>query len=365
MTEAFNSPDSWTRAKRYAGIFGEVPSSFSSVIRTLISDHAKGAGLSSNASFLASRLLLGPSMKSPFYFASLTFHSEHINATRTLSPKQLALVFPPYDTAVIFGLTFLFRRIKREGQENEVQWPTIEAGIIRDVDIGGAIGDAIPRIGRSAGMIVGAVHWLALGAMLHADKTGVREYLRHLKATKKSFDPSWEMARWGCTTAQVGSLMMQSVGFGIDFASSLAAGLTPGSSVDEAGAPEIYRAYITRIWIDSFSATGQVPDIRHSGNYYPLKAALAQLIYEVSVIRSTGFKLGWLGKTKGDINPIATPQLFDGGSKAPQQSSAPKASSPPSLKDFPPEVLELFSKEELQEMSEAELEELLRAAREL
>lgn len=365
MTDSYNSPESWSAAKQYAGVFGEIPSTFSSAIRALVGERSKGSEISSYAAALASRLLVGPSMKAPYYFAALTFRAKELQAMPFVGVKNLLSIFPAYDVAVIFGLIYLFRRIKKNGAANEIQWSNIESGIIRDVDLGGAIGEAIPKIGRGAGMLSGAMPWLALGSMLYADKIGVKEYFRRQRSEKSAFDPEWEMQRWGCTTVQVGSLMMQSLGFGVDFASSMSLGLAPGAQIDEIRDPEPYRARVTRTWIDSLAATGAVPDITHSGNYYPLKAALALLLEDTERIRTAGCKLGWLGKTKDDISEAATPQLFESAAtNNTKRDGSKNGTEPLTLKDLPPEVLELFSREELEAMSQSELKEILEQAQE-
>lgn len=370
MSDKFNTPESWLKAKKYSAVFGEVPSSFSSAIRTLIADQTKlGGTLSSGAAFLVSRLLIGPSMKAPFYYATLTYHSEQLSNAAHVNTKKLASMFPPYDIAVIVGLLYLFRRAKKFCESQENQWAFLVPPLLRDIDLGGMVGEAIPKIGRGSGMIVGALPGIALGAMIAADKNGAKEYIRFLKAEKKSFDPDWEMEKWGCTTIQVGSLLMQGVGFGIEFANSMSLGFTPGTTLDEGRAPEVYRAYITQVWIKALAETGDVPDITHSGNYYPLKVALGKLLYEANNIKEKGSKFSWITKNKDDISPEATPQLFEESvreAKAAEQAAAAKIdlSKPISISDLPKEVLDLFAKEELEQMSQDELKEILKQAME-
>ena len=61
--------------------------------------------------------------------------------------------------------------------------------------------------------------------------------------------------------------------------------------------------------------TGVAPDLRHRGEYYPLKEVLDRLVSQVEKVRSNGSLFRWLDKNKEDVSPEKTPQLFPKGAE--------------------------------------------------
>jgi hypothetical protein len=65
-----------------------------------------------------------------------------------------------------------------------------------------------------------------------------------------------------------------------------------------------------RLWMTTLFETSLAPTIPIIGHFYPLQKDLHKLLYEVNCIKEKGSKHSWLDKSKSEISPHATPQLY-------------------------------------------------------
>ncbi len=341
----FNNPESWQIARKYASLLGSIPSTFTTTIRTLKTDDDKHGGVIGRGSiYLAERLLRGPSMMAPFYHCTLTFHSDKISNSAYLSTKDLIMLYAPADLATVIGLIYLCRRSRKLSPPDE--WQHITGPMHELMEVGGFLGYAIPAIGASNGLAVGSMRHLAMTAFLKHDLKGFKEYRRFLKAKNQYFNPEFEMNRWGCTSIQIGSILLQSLGFGISVANSFTAGITPSMlSTDELD-DDAYRFSIATLWIDSLLKDGNEPKIVHRGDYYPLQSALHKLMYQTSEVRDKKSKYMWLEKGKDSISQKTTPQLY--------QEALKEADIAEEEADIAEEAADAIPSEELEELDSDE-----------
>lgn len=356
----YNTPESWMVARKYASLFGDVPSSFSSTIRTLLIDQVKHEKKLTPASrFQVVRLLSGPSAKAMFYYACKTFKEDLIPDADYLTVKDLVTLFEPEDLAAIVAMIFLYRRCRKLcAQDN---WQSHADALRLESEVGGHLGLKIPSIGFGTGLLIGALPHLALSAFRHHDSKNFVHYAKYLQEKNLVFDITYEVPRWQASCLQVASAMLQSLGFGLESTESFVKGLDSRFGIDDIKEDSYYRMRIARIWIHSLIDTGDQPDIPMRGAFYPLKEELADLQERIAPVKSSGPVYDWLNRTKEDISEEKTPELFRKKKKAKPENTEDSTSEAP---QFPPELLEAFSEEELSKMSPEAIEALLKQMKE-
>ncbi len=306
--QELNTPKSWEVARAYADKIGEMPFAFTSSIRMLLVDE-KETGEMTNANATQAALLLNsPSLKAMFYFAAKTLAPDKVEETKYISKRKLAAFFSPYELASLLAMAFLFRRCRKRSKNDLFE--NLVFNIQRDVNIGAFVGQAIPHIGVGWGIMIGGIRHLAETAFLLHDSDGYGKYSRHRAKLNVSFDIDFEVSRWGCTSMQVASVLLQSLGFGVELAESLVIGLDPRTPEEEIKEDRFYRVKITRLWIDTLIETGEIPQITHRGNYYPLESNLTVLFEKLQTEPTRGTDQAWLTKSKSDITPDKVPSLY-------------------------------------------------------
>lgn len=248
-------------------------------------------------------------MKSLLYWAARTYRNFAIADKPSLSVTDLVEPYAPYDLAALLGLMYLYKKLKRRAQPED--WAALAAPLHLNVDIGGFLGDSMVNIGFGNGILVGAIRHLSIATILIHDKKGVKEYRIHCKMKRTEFDPLFEFGRWGCTHAQISSILIQSLGFGISAAEAFSTGLGTEIPTDRLK-KSAYMARIAPIWIQSLRDKGIVPDMVHRGDFYPLTDSLNRLLTEAKRVKEKGSRYTWLDRSKDDISPETTPQLFGG-----------------------------------------------------
>jgi hypothetical protein len=311
----FNTPESWEIARKYASLLGEVPNSFSSTIRAMLTDFDRTKGLSNGSLYLGTRLVKTPSMLSPLYFATQTFQDMRLDSMSTINAESFFTLYNPIELSAFIGLTYLYRRARKSVHQDE--WGQLVAPMSVAVDLGGHVGYSIAAIGPVAGIFAPGMRYLGLSTFLIHDRKGFVDYRRQNKIKGDRFNLSSEMAQWGCTHVQIGSVLVQALGFGVEFAATFARGLSPDTRENPNLDKEAYQFHICDVWIEALLNTGDVPNIVHRGAFYPTKETNGKLIESARQLKAEGSRYSWLDRGKEDISPEQTPQLFS--------SSAPVA----------------------------------------
>jgi hypothetical protein len=303
------SPESWSVALNYSGLLGIVPGSFSSVIRSLISDQNKNNGsLSIGTRFMIERLIKSRSLKAALYFGALTFQSDKIANEKYLGEKQLVNLYTPAELAVIVGIYYLFRRTRKLCDPS--QFTMITNRFQERADFGGLVGYAIPKISPAVGIITGTMPILGLAPFLFYDRRGFIDYAMHLKREELEFDAKYELKRWSCTSIQIAAVMLQALGLGVPTAMAFAVGLMTDSKklLNETTDAINYATALN--WIRSIELTSNEPDIVHKAEFYPTKQALVTLKEASQTLKENGSQYCWLLRGAYDITPKSTPKLF-------------------------------------------------------
>ena len=302
--------ESWQNARGYAGLMGAIPSSFTTTIRYLVTDHQKQAPLSGPSRHNALRLLKSGSVQAPFYYATLSFFADRYTSPKDLTPEKILEIYRPIDIAAFLGLIYLYRKAKRMVPED--QWSYIAQACGGQTDAGVHVGFAMQPIGLAVGALCGGLPGVALAMFMKHDAKGFKEYRRHLKATGVFYDHEVERSRWGCTSAQIASAWVQLIGLGINESEAFVRGLECVTPNGEGLNDDQYRWFITRRWLEAIMTTGDIPNITHKGKYYPMKEALERLRENTRGLLENGAKSPWLEKGKEDLTQAApTAQIDD------------------------------------------------------
>ncbi|NDC37020.1 MAG: hypothetical protein EBZ48_03090 [Proteobacteria bacterium] len=308
-TESSTTEESWTEARKIAGLVSNVSALFSTAIRFLRKDaEAKLPTMSRSSGYAVERLLSSASFKAPTYYAALTFKPEAILNATFISPRQLAEIFAPAELANLIGLLYLYRRIQKGVDESE--WSEIAKLVHTHGQMGGQLGVSMKNIGLANGLLLGTVRHLSLGLFAGIQKKAFSQYRRNLKIQKRDFDLAEERKIWGCTHLEVGSILVQSLGLGGDTAKALTNGLLMLGIADKQLDTDSYRMRIGWMWIRSLLLNGSPPDITHRGDFYPMKAELAKLTEQANELRTNGYRHPFYAKGKEDLSPELTPALF-------------------------------------------------------
>ena len=244
MTPIITGPRNGEQAK-YADLYGNFPSSFSTAVRALMKDEAAAQ----NAHWQLKRLLRGGSVRAASYFAAKTYwkYQGSVNA------DSLINLMDRHSIAALLGIIYLYRRAKKRAEEKEFALLTSDIHV--RAEAGGFVGIAIPQIGFSVGLLAATIPYLAMAAFLLHDAKGFTEYRRRLKQSRRTSNIPEEMSRWGCSHAQIASSLL----IGLGFPSDLAASVHRGLEMQELGRHQDPAAYVVvcaNLWTSELLKTG-------------------------------------------------------------------------------------------------------------
>ncbi len=356
-------------ALRLAGQIGPTPSSFSSVIRALLSEHQKNASNYSNATRSSlQRLLKGQSIQAPVYYAAHVFKTADLSASKSLSALSLANLFKADELAAVLSVTYLSRRIRSIADAEE--WQYIVKHLELHANLGAFVGLASTTLGFSRGLLVGALPSIALGVFHKSEDKGFKEYRRLLKSKNISYDPSFELKKWYCSSVQIASCLMQSVGFGVEIAENFSHVLEEAGHAKESELELKLRA--AHYCIQSLATSAKVADDHQKIEALELTSeAISGLEKRAGELRESCTGVRWIETGKDDVSPEKTPQLFPEQARStPAQPEPASSEMPPaaaelsapqeySYETLPPEVQAVISKEDFANLSPQDIAQLI------
>lgn len=300
-TESF-SPESWEYARGYAGVFGTVPSSFTSVIRSLMSEHSAGlAQTAGNNKYFVLRLLKSPSLLAPLYFASEVYNPEVLTQNGPTPADQLIKGFSPFELACILGLVYIVRKV--QGLVDPEEFKYVIDPVIPNANVAFAIGRTITAVGVGTALIEATIIPLAVCAFAKHDLKGFKEYRREvMKKLSGKWNPDLEVERWGCNHIQIASVLLQTLGFGITRSNALVAALSSKSelgSLEEVNLSRDFR--MATLWREAISTTYAAPTVPLPPKYYPTKAAQDNAVSMIKDVLGDEDACRWLFKGKDDL----------------------------------------------------------------
>lgn len=306
--EQTSDHQSWKEARHIVSLVGEPPRFLSAAVQFLLKDVRENNDQVSDLTMaFLKRLLSSPSFLSALYYATKVYHPETLKHQREVPAIDLVNAYSAKDISAFLSLLYLFRRISK-GCNQEAFAPLAER-VANRASVGGLLGLAIPRIGFSQGLLLASMPSLARGMFLGIDTKGYLKLESELEKGKVTDRLAEEYARWGCSSLQVGILLLQLLGAGAEIYERLVLGLAASELPDPKSSEDLYSAKLTEIWVVSLLETGKPPEMVHRGEYYPLANELASLLDSVQTLHRSPEDFRWLLKTKRSLSSGDAPEL--------------------------------------------------------
>lgn len=360
----FASTESLEIALKYFSLLGNPPASFSSAIRSMLSDHArKLETLSSASRFFGQRLLRGRAIMTPMQQACALFKGK--GATGAMSARELMDSLRPDEAGALFGLFYYARRAKSIC-DNQEEWQHVSRHFELHINTGVVVGQAIPQVGLCLGMLTGGLPSLTLAAFLQHDLNGFKEYRRHLKSSHQSFDHKAEIKKWGCTSIQIATIMVQALGFGVELADLFRLISVEGRQNLGVNHALLARLCVAEQWITALASRGEAPEPPSNPaelELYPSQETATRLVSEVCEIRENSARYAWLDRHEAEPCAPAqerrpAPAPAEAQPAIQQTSSQPQTASAEGVAparrytyaDIPEELRSVISEEEFNAM---------------
>lgn len=362
MCSASVDQTAWEIAERALTKSVHFATAFTSCAKVLMNnaeDNQKNntEGYNNNARFLVRRFLKCPSVLSPVYYATLTFHPEKLAGKEAITPEVLMSCYTPDAMAALLVTTYLNAHTRHKIDEKE--WEILSETVQAYADLGLYFGYAIPEIGPAKALMYSVLRHFAFAVYAKNDLKGFQGYRRKLKNKGEPYDVEEELKTWGCAHYHIAALMTQKLCFGKDFASGFAFGF--GKAPDPSYEAEILKWRITTDWIDSIVLKGE-PPTEDMGDQLEIKEDQIAKLHDVIVdFVENGSKHDWLSKRKDDISPEKTPELFTKPKKTKKAIAADKEAEEKAsvtVSDAEIDFDKLFPEEELKALT-SEIKELL------
>jgi hypothetical protein len=188
---------------------------------------------------------------------------------------------------------------------------TVDEWLQRGANLGWYIGKALKPIGTEAGMLVGSLRWIGLLPFAKRDPQGLKNYIRHLKSLNlATTDPNFEYDQWCCTSLQVGLLLLQRLGFGMNKLVPLMRAMTTNSPIPSQDPKELaYR--VVEVWTRYLLEERKTPSMPMQPSYYLNQERIDQITAE-ALMNYAPRITNWLSAQHSYLTPDTAPQLFCG-----------------------------------------------------
>jgi hypothetical protein len=313
------SAESWEYATAFAETLGTVPSSVSSLVRSLLAESVRDGppegDLSSSSHFLLSRFLNSPSLQAAYFYSLSYVKPGYIGPPdEAITKNSFMSAFSPAEHAFMIAVLFLHRQVRKLTQSE--QFAHLTRTLQLGLNAGWLIGSALPAVGPFVGLAVGAYRWLGVMTFLRHDPSGFKEYYSGLQ-NKRAVVPDLaaEIKRWNCCSAQVGILLLQRAGVDGNLLDPLLR-LMLGKVLT---APQDQPYYAVEQWLRCFLEAAPFPTGALRGDLYVSMEAQLDIAERLTQGDKTT-KFNWLSATPRDITPKSTPQLFVGRVEAGEHS---------------------------------------------
>jgi hypothetical protein len=299
----------WEEAQRHIKKLGSLSALFTTCIRALNVNEEENrrlakTGISNAARKPLDRLLASPTVVAHLYYFTKELYPQRIPADPKTTPAQIAETYTPSELAVLLTIAYLYRILKQKIDPEH--WKLFAVPMRKAIALGALLGTSIPSIGLARGALTGSLRYFAWGLFTVSDKEKMKKYRVNLRVKKIASSLEMEREDWMTTHAHVGSLVLQTFGFGIEGAGSYLNGLI--KSLDEVS--EIEQKFrVTQLWIDSLLLTGAPPKESIGDEYSLGEGSVDAFVSTVHAIAEEDDYDRWLDKSRGDLSSEKTPNL--------------------------------------------------------
>lgn len=311
-TAASDGDLGWGNAYELLRPFGKVASNFTEATRTLISAHESGASSASNtvgASHVL-RLIQADSIKATYYYFSKQFKPALFEEKRVLTAQDFLDAYAPIDHAVILAFCYLFKNISQKIEKDE--WGFVQTPLYEALCTGGNTGLCINEIGLGLGLVNRGIRYLAYAPFLYENRKEFKQYRRHLKSIDKPFDAAFEQEVWRCSSVQIASILLESMGFPPKMVHQYIAATERSRSVEPDktyGIP----LRLAECLVTAYMEGEEIPTVTPAWTGIELELDTekrANLRSTLNKVFSDSSPIEWLNKTTTNVTPEETPELF-------------------------------------------------------
>lgn len=338
-----NDQLSWDVAARYVGELGDQPSFFPATVRLLLSDHQRNTGeLRPATKLLISYAMRGNKMLSMLYHSSLKLCPGMLDGKKSVRLGDLINLYTPYNLAILYMVYLTYRKCRKLYEKDLKRFYQLTHRFAAESQIGGFVGVAIPSIGLGNGTLAGSLHHLSISLFGINENNQVEEYLTYIHEKSIYWDLHQELEMFGCTSLQIGALLLTKMGFNSTAVDLYWRSLDPEMRFHMAANPNQCSILFGRHWIEGILNNRDQPLETVPGEFYPLEALKTWLKSESNLVLQ-GSK-SWFERDGTDISEEKTPQLFFASQKD---------------QEVPPELRNIFTFKELATMKQEEFDELI------
>lgn len=341
---SIESDNGWSSAVEYTYRLGPICTALPALIRALLVDDRVCEGqLSAVTKYTVGRICSASNFKAMLYYSTEVIEPEHLRKNTSISVGQLIDLYTPADLAAIIVAFSLGRIIRKRIPADLLE--AVRPHLAREAHIGLMAGLAVPQLGFAPGVLLGTLPHIGHALMSASDPSLYKRWKRSLKGA--SFDERTKRERelWGCSSAQVGAMILIKLGFPTPSAQAFAFASESTGPVKSIRDPETRNVRIALLWLECLLNGQQAPKEVLPGDFFPFEGIRAGI--ESAIKQLTAPEQSWMERSSSDVSPDKTPQLFT------------KVTSSPAALEVPPQLAEIFTVESLTKMEEEQFDSLV------
>jgi hypothetical protein len=313
--------DTWNVALDVSKRLGYVPLAFPVAVRQLVLDSkSKNGCIRPVTKYQVARIFRGPNFKSMLYHVTQLTAQDVLKDLKTLTVGDMMDMYRPLDLAALLSSYVISRMVKKSSPPE--LFAEIRPHLAREAQVGTIVGVAIPTLGFASGILWGTLRHLSHALMAKEDPSSYEKWRKSLTSSQPAEMAKAEIQTWGCTSAQVASMLLTSLGFGKDTAQLLERAGSYQGPVTSIVEKDLQNFRLSVIWFDCFLNGKKQPTEALDPRFFPFETDRKKADGYMASLKSAD--LAWLERSGADISPERTPQLFappggDGELEIPEQ----------------------------------------------
>jgi hypothetical protein len=268
---------------------------------------------------------------------------EYLSERASVTVGELIDLYPPADLAAMVG-SFSVRRIIKKRVPSEL-FERIRPHLAREAHIGALTGLAVPNLGLSRGILWGVMPHISHAVMSAHEPALYTRWRKSLQSSSMKERAAREREFWGCSSAQVASMLLVKLGFPTQTGQSLALANEHFGGVATIMDGEIRLSRMALLWFECLLTGQESPHEVLLGNFFPFQKVRASI--DENIRDFTSSEQSWIERSSVDISAEKTPQLFNQTAKTSRDM------------DVPDQLKEVFTVESLTKMDEWQFDELV------
>ncbi len=343
-SEPLAAQNGWPEAIEYCNRLGPVCTALPAIIRSLFADEQGNQGqLSAITKYQVGRICCGSNFKSMLYHFTRVAAPEYLNDKASVTVGELIDLYLPSDLSALMA-TFSLARMIRKRVPSEL-YKRIAPHLAREAHIGALTGVAVPNLGFSRGILCGTLPHISHALMSIQEPTTYTSWRESLTNLSMQERRRREYEAWGCSAAQVASMLLVRLGFPGQLAYSLALASEHSGGIGAIQDTETRLARMALLWFECLLTGQEAPHEVLPGNFFPFKDVRASI--DKAIKELTSSNQSWIEKTSDDISAEKTPRLFT------------KISGKDRELEVPGQLKEVFTVESLTKMDEWQFDALV------